>query len=346
MIVKDEALLLAESLAQVRPFIDAWCIVDTGSSDDTAAIAQKSMGGLPGKLHRRSWVGFAHNRSECFELARAAGDYALVLDADDRWTPGDGFAWPTDNADGYYVRSVMSGTRWDRLLLLRCALPWRYEGVVHEVPKLERLEAPVLGRLRDVHVNADSKGNRRLKDPISKYVRDAQDLEAHLQQNPDDARSVFYCAQSYRDAGDHLAALRLYKRRASMGGWKEEVWYSHYQAGLIQGRSGQVDEALASFLRAYDADPERAENLVAAASLARRKDLPHVAYSAATAATRLPEPERLLLLEPSAYRWRAHDECALAAFYTGRFAEALDRNRRLLHSVPPSEVPRIQKNIE
>lgn len=35
MIVKDEAPVIARCLRALRPFIDSWCIVDTGSSAAT-----------------------------------------------------------------------------------------------------------------------------------------------------------------------------------------------------------------------------------------------------------------------------------------------------------------------
>ena len=35
MIVKNEAAILRETLERVRPIVDEWVIVDTGSTDDT-----------------------------------------------------------------------------------------------------------------------------------------------------------------------------------------------------------------------------------------------------------------------------------------------------------------------
>ncbi len=43
MIVKDEAHVIARAIASVRPFIDSYAIVDTGSTDDTKAIATNAL---------------------------------------------------------------------------------------------------------------------------------------------------------------------------------------------------------------------------------------------------------------------------------------------------------------
>jgi glycosyltransferase involved in cell wall biosynthesis len=48
MIVKNEAHVLARYLASVKPWIDSWVIVDTGSSDGTQALIRGQLQGLPG----------------------------------------------------------------------------------------------------------------------------------------------------------------------------------------------------------------------------------------------------------------------------------------------------------
>ena len=71
MIVKNEAHVIERCLASARPLIDAWCIVDTGSSDGTQGKIGELMAGIPGTLHERPWKNFGHNRGEALDLARA-----------------------------------------------------------------------------------------------------------------------------------------------------------------------------------------------------------------------------------------------------------------------------------
>ena len=82
MIVKNEARVIEKCLASVKPLIDSWVIVDTGSSDDTQSIIRKYMADLPGELHEKPWVNFAHNRNEALQLAKEKADYVLLIDAD------------------------------------------------------------------------------------------------------------------------------------------------------------------------------------------------------------------------------------------------------------------------
>src|SRR6187399_76861 len=74
MIVKDETAVIERCLRSVRPFIDCWSIVDTGSTDGTQRLLASALAELPGKLHERPWKDFGHNRTEALELARVWAD--------------------------------------------------------------------------------------------------------------------------------------------------------------------------------------------------------------------------------------------------------------------------------
>jgi glycosyltransferase involved in cell wall biosynthesis len=82
MIVKDEVVTLPACLASVRGVVDEIVILDTGSSDDTIAVAQDA----GAQVHRFEWTNdFAAARNA--SLTHARGDWILVLDADERLLP-------------------------------------------------------------------------------------------------------------------------------------------------------------------------------------------------------------------------------------------------------------------
>ncbi len=132
MIVKDEASVIERCLASVKPFVTHWVIVDTGSTDGTQDIIRRFMADVPGTLHERPWRNFGHNRNEALELARGEADYLLMMDADNSFHAPAGWHWPALGAPGYYVQMDLSGTRYQQCLLISTALPWRWEGVLHE----------------------------------------------------------------------------------------------------------------------------------------------------------------------------------------------------------------------
>ena len=78
MIVKNEARCLARCLRSARPVVQEMIVVDTGSTDDTVKIA----GEMGAKVFHFAWNNdFSAARN--FALEQAAGDWMLVLDADE-----------------------------------------------------------------------------------------------------------------------------------------------------------------------------------------------------------------------------------------------------------------------
>ena len=84
MIVKNEENTLAHCLESVRSLVDEMIIVDTGSTDNTIAIAE----GFGAQVHHFEWRDdFAAARNE--SLKHCKGDWVLILDADEAIDPLD-----------------------------------------------------------------------------------------------------------------------------------------------------------------------------------------------------------------------------------------------------------------
>lgn len=81
VITKNEAANLPDCLASVA-FADEVVVLDSGSQDDTLAIARASGARV---LQSADWPGFGPQKNRV--LAAATGDWVLSLDADERVTP-------------------------------------------------------------------------------------------------------------------------------------------------------------------------------------------------------------------------------------------------------------------
>jgi glycosyltransferase involved in cell wall biosynthesis len=344
MIVRDESAVIERCLASVKPHVDRWVIVDTGSADDTKERVRRAMEGVPGQLFERPWRDFGHNRTEALELARDRADYLLFIDADETLGARPGATWASLAQEAYSIEARYAELRYDRVSVVSTRLPWRWQGVLHEYLDAGRaIEQP---RLPGFWIDVKSEGARS-RDP-RKFEKDAAVLEAALEREPGNARYAFYLAQSWRDAGQPAKARDAYARRARMGGWDEEVWYSLYEVARHTERLADSHERIvAAYLRAYEARPTRAEPLVALARYLRLRNEHHGAYLFAHAAKMLSRPQDRLFVDAGAYGWQRDDELALAAFYSGRAPEAAALWRALLASddLPALERPRIERNL-
>jgi glycosyltransferase involved in cell wall biosynthesis len=344
MIVRNEAPVIARCLASVRPLIDSWAIVDTGSSDGTQDIVHELLADLPGELIERPWRDFGSNRTEALQLARGRADYLFLIDADEVVELDPDFLLPRLTADAYLVETALGGFTHTRRQLVRDALDWRYEGVLHEYIVCEQAGADAgLRRIRTISYQDGS----RSRDPNTSR-HDALCLEEALIDEPDNARYVFYLAQSYRDAGDPELALRYYRRRAEMPGQREETWYALYQIGLIEESLERPwSEVLEAYLKAFELVPDRAEALFRV-GLHYQGSREHVlSHTFLGRAMQIPAPaaDRLFVEQP-VYDYLLGIEYAVAAFYVGDHEAAVATNNELLRSgrVPESAVGQVVVN--
>ena len=346
MIVRNETGVIERCLKSVRPFIDCWSIVDTGSSDGTQQLVRAYLADLPGELHEREWRDFGHNRSEALALARSCGDYLFVIDADETFEVPAGFSLPFLSEGAYYTRHRGRGSfvSFSRVQFLRSDLPFRYEGVLHEVVVCDAPHRK--GHIDKVECVGGFDGARNQVSPEEKYGRDAQVLEKALETDPDNARYRYYLARSYRDAGQPEKAIENFLIRAKLGGFEEEVWHSLHLVGVLSADLGKYHAALAAQLQAYQLRPTRAETLCALARLHRLRDEHHLAYLFARPAADMVRPDDLLFVDDSVYSWRSLDELCIAAYWVGQYQESYEAAMRLLElsELPQEQRERVQKN--
>ena len=136
MIARDEAQGIARALDSARPHVERMIVLDTGSVDDTAAIARAH----GAEVHSFAWIDdFSAARNAA--LAHSDADWNLVLDADE-WIAGGTESLASLPARGDFLGLVRldnetdtpgqeASTSWLPRLLPRGV---RYEGRVHEQP--------------------------------------------------------------------------------------------------------------------------------------------------------------------------------------------------------------------
>ncbi len=344
MIVKDETPVITRCLKSVKPLIDYWVIVDTGSSDGTQAMIKEFMSDIPGELHERPWVNFGHNRNEALQLAQGKGDYILLIDADEELSFKTDFKLPELDKDFYYIETSLGGMKYKRVQLVNNHLDWKWIGVLHETIQCPR--AKTVDTINGVVNVAKPEGNRS-KDP-QKFQKDAKLLETALKTEPNNTRYVFYLAQSYRDAGDLENALKNYERRITMKGWDQEVFWSMLQVALLKEALGKDSkEVIDSYKQAYAYRPTRVEPLYYLAVYQRKLNNYEESYKAACQGLALKESDDILFLSEWITDYGLLLEYSIAAYWTGHYLESLIASKLILSnpSLPDNVIDCVEKNL-
>lgn len=319
MIVRDEAHVIERALASARPWIDAWVICDTGSTDGTPERAAAALKGIPGMVHHHDWVDFGANRSRAIALARRQADYVLILDADMTVQVADPDFKAGLVADRYWLRYDDPELDYSQVMLVSSRHDWRFVGVTHEYihTDAETIDG-ILPAVSLVH-RGDG-GNRS-----AKYSRDVTLLTGALKADPADTRAMFYLAESFAQLGRYAEARDWHRARAAAGGWEEERWYASYRAAVMDGEAGAPwPEVSTALLDAWAARPQRIEPLYDIVRHHRLAGEFAQGYAfAAMAGHGLGYPDDHLFIARAVYTHLFAFEYGVCALALGRLSEAI-----------------------
>ena len=258
MMVKNEENIIGRALLSALPYVDAVCILDTGSTDGTLAAAHAVLGDVRYVVIEQGWVNFAQGRTQAARYAARMGcDYVLMLDADQTLEVSNPSCLQGLNADVYNLEIRHAGLVYPHPWLLNAALEWRWEGVTHEwLMDAGRTYGPPI---RGAYLWEHGDSHRRLTG--AKRTEDRALLEAAYAEDPTDARTVFYLGQCCQDEGKWRCAIEWYMRRVRLGGWLEEAWCAQYRVGNCHELGKNWEAAVMAYLNAYQLFPTRAEPL-------------------------------------------------------------------------------------
>ena len=145
MIARDEAARIGRALDSARPHVDRMIVLDTGSADDTAAVARAH----GAEVHHFIWCDdFSAARNAALDRSDAA--WNLIMDADD-WIEGNASALSPDRlpeGEGGFLGYVQAtnrvvqdgGGQEGAVAVSRSWIPRvlprgvRYQGSIHEQP--------------------------------------------------------------------------------------------------------------------------------------------------------------------------------------------------------------------
>ena len=343
MIIKDEARGIVQTLESVKPYLDRWTILDTGSTDGTQDLVRKALDGIPGQLHEEPFVDFGTTRSRVLELAGTASVFTLMLSGDEILVHGAVLrsfceAQAAAPHGAYYVEVHFGDDHYDSARLATTAAGWRYAGATHEV--LVKPGAGGAPSLRVPGTNIFHDISRRDRaSAIRGWKRDLLLLSAAHQQNPRDTRSTFYLAQTLECLGEHQSARDMYEQRVKQGGWVEEVYEALFRiARCAQALDEPWEGVQQLYLDAHSHSPHRAEPLYHIAKYWWDERNYPLMYLFAQRGAAIPYPaQSRLFIEHAIYEWKLHDLVGISGFYVGEHAIGRAAAEKALAQRPSDE---------
>jgi len=331
LMVRNESKIIQRCLEAVESVVDAFCVHDTGSTDNTVELANEFIKTRKGCVTTSMWKNFGYNRTLSFKSARdfvqyelnwdLATTYGLLLDADMVFEPGT-LKQQSLGDVGYTIVQSNGDLDYPNCRLIRMDYAWVCRGVTHEY--WDGHAAPLDKSI--CWINDKNDGGCK----SDKFERDARLLEAGLAEKPDDVRYMFYLAQTYHCLGRHEDAIRMYEQRYAAGGWGEEQWYSLYMIGQTYLTLGKPIEFEQYMLKAYELRPGRAESLYKLAKYFREKGQHYKAYQYILMGKDIPLSKDSLFIEIPVYTELFHYEETICLYYLNRKAEGLRKSMEYL----------------
>lgn len=332
LIVRDAADTLERVLRSVRPHVDQLVICDTGSIDDTVAIAAR----YADCLFTFPWCdSFAAARNQA--LDQCEGDWCLWLDADDALYGGE------------TLRPLIAGAPDDlAMYLLRYETDHAPDGKVRHEFWRERLirrgSAKWVGRAHEVLV---PHGEGRYERHSGAFVvhhghnsaehsltRNIRLLELDLAEDPTNTRTLFYLGRDLVTIGELDRGRDVLEQYLKLAVWPDEAFIAAQLVGYTLRAQGRYQEAYSADLRTMGTQPLWPQGYFALAEDCYYLKAWDRSHHFSEIGQSLPRPDTNLFIAPENLEsgWMIHE--AIALYQLGELAEAAELTARALRLLP------------
>ena len=166
-----------------------------------------------------------------------------------------------------------------------------------------------------------------------------------IDQDPNDARSLFYLATAYKESSQYWEAILWYQQYLKTGGWDEERWQACYDMAECQINLRRYTEARESLYHAIKEKFDRAEAFVLMGDIFYECESFHDAVIWYKLGCALPYPhDARLFVQRNIYDWERYDKLSMAQHHMEDWSDAIDSAKKALEKVPGDE--RINKNVQ
>ena len=337
-ISKNEAQFVERFCASAKE-ADLVLIADTGSTDDTVALARE-LGAVTHSICITPWR-FDKARDAALALIPRDIDVCISLDLDEVLEPGwreeIERVWSADTTRLRYKFDWSSGVVFfAEKIHARHGYHWHHP--CHEVPRPD-------ARIKEVWAHTDMLMVSHYPDQTKSRGQYLDLLELSVKEDPHCPRNAFYYAREltfYRRWVDAVVALNRYLEMPSAT-WHVERSYAMRLLGQAYEALGDVEGAKRWLIKSAQADPAAREPLVDLADLARRHTQWQLSYDNAAAALSITTKPLVYTTDDAAWGAKPHDLMALAAYHLGRRDEAAHHGQIACDLAPDDD--RLKRNM-
>ena len=310
---------------------DLISIADTGSDDDTVAIA-KECGAEVHNICISPWR-FDHARNAGLALLPKDIDVVISLDLDEVLEPG----W-REEIERVWVKGETTRLRYK--FDWGCGISFYYEKIfakhgysfhhpVHEYPRPD-------GRITEVYAQTDMLLVSHHPDPTKSRGQYMPLLELAVKEDPHCPRNAFYHARELTFYGRWDEAIVALSKYLAMpeATWPNERCYAMRLLGKAHDELGKGWEALKWYRLAVAEAPGTREPWVELSMLTYRFGMWAESYAAAKSALQIKDKQLVYTMDPSVWGEKPWDLASIAAWNLGLKDEAIQLLDEAIKLVP------------
>lgn len=221
MIVKNSGEVLRKCLRSVKPYIDHWTILDTGSVDNTMDIIREEMKEIDGNLYQEGFIDFSTTRNRSLELSSGKCKYTIILDDSYELRGGDNLRkFLSNNKNNNSSYSIKIGKLNDRVLtsyyyslrIIKSDKNLRYRSRVHEyIDDKNTIYLNHMNGCDDIFIDDLDDGDHLVRSR-NRFKRDIEFLLEEDRENPNNPRTLMYLGTTYSLLKEYNKAIEYYKK--------------------------------------------------------------------------------------------------------------------------------------
>lgn len=268
IMVKNGGEQFEQMLQNNIHLIDQWTILDTGSTDNTIEIIERTLANKKrGNLYQEPFINFRDSRNRLLELAGESCKYIVMLD-DTYVIKGDlrGFLNEVRGdqfADSFTLFIKNGDVEYCSNRVLRADRQLKYRFKIHEVIQ-ETNNMNVVIPFQCSYI-MDELFEYMEKRSMARKHTDILLLQEEIDENPNNPRSYYYMGQTYKLLNDYESAYKYFMLRADndIEGFIQEKIDAIFEAARCANfnLNKPWDECENLYKRAYELDKTRPDSI-------------------------------------------------------------------------------------